>query len=780
MTGEYTHMAEYPYEGSRQNIIKWTDSCIAALAGLSIGIAVGLFIGNSVKDGIGAGVFLPGVSNRIIKDGDPTVSDIIMDTIKSENIREYLRDLSELPHLAGTDADFRQANELRDFWRQEGMDEVYVTPYDVLLSYPNVTDDDMMNRIELLNATGGIVYQSPLREAILHQSDNKSGVVPPFNAYSAPGDVTAGRLVYVNYGRLEDYRWLKNNTSVNVSGAIVIVRYQNVFRGDKVKLAAANGAVGVILYSDPAEVVPSGSSSKLYPDGWWLPPSGVQRGTVGRMSGDPLTPGYPATETAYRYSENSSEAQLPTIPVHPIGYGAAEVFLREMTGDEVPDHWKGGLNITYRLGGQLKTNGRKIRIFISTQSYMRRIYNVFGVIHGSVEPDRYVLMGNHRDAWVFGAIDPSSATAVMKEVSRVMGNLVKQGRWRPRRTIIFCSWDAEEYGVIGSYEWVEQYVKNLAARSVAYINIDMAVTGNLSFVPTGTPLIFTATYEATKKVANPDPDDLREGLRTVYDKWLRTYPSPGQSKPLFGMLGSTSDHAPFVQLVGVPCVMLSYVGNLTVYNLYPTYHSRYDTFRVIDDFIDKGFKTHRAVGQVAAEMTRNLADSLIVPFNVNDFSQQLQILVEVLDNEYGQFLRSHGVHFDWLQEAANNFSAEAVEFQTRVDSVDMNNPFSIRRINDQLMLLERAFIDPAGLPGRPQARHVLYSNLDVDTYQGTTFPGLMDTLLKLTSVPEQEAEELWEVVKHHFSVVIYTIQSAQSTLRDVTSFMPDSKESVVK
>ncbi|XP_069118842.1 N-acetylated-alpha-linked acidic dipeptidase 2-like [Argopecten irradians] len=775
MTTNYTTFDGDAPRNVRPGIIKWKDSCIAGLVGILIGLAVGLVIGQSGKQKTGDGVFLPGVSNKIIKDGDPAFSDTIINEIKSENIREYLRDLSELPHLAGTEADFSQAKQLHDFWKQEGLDEVYVTPYDVLLSYPKNTDDEMMNRIELINATGGVMYRSPLREAILDPRENKSGVVPPFNAYSAAGDLTAERLVYVNYGQREDYEWLRNNTSVKVSGAIVIVRYARVFRGNKVRLAAANGAVGVIIYSDPAEVLPDGN---LYPEGWSLPPSGVQSGTVGRMSGDPLTRGYPATETAYRYPENSSEADLPTIPVHSIGYGAAEVFLREMTGEEVPGHWRGGLNITYRIGGQFKTTGQKIRIFISTQNYMRRIHNVFGIIRGDIEPDRYVLMGNHRDAWVFGSIDPSSGTAVMKEVSRVMGNLVKQGRWRPRRTIIFCSWDAEEYGVLGSYEWVEQYVKNLAVRSVAYINLDMAMTGNFSFGPSGTPLMYHATYEATKKVINPNPETGDE-LRTVYDKWLRTYPRSDQSKPAFGVLGSSSDHAAFVQLVGIPCLMSFYVGkqSLTI-GSYPGYHSRYDTFRLVDEFFDIGFKTHRAVGQIISEMTRNLADSLIVPFNVNDLAEQLQLYVKNLDNKYGRFLRSHGVHFEWLEEAADNFTSEAVSFQAMVQNVDRNNPLAIRRINDQLMLLERAFIDPAGLPGRPHARHVLYGDIDVNSYKGTPFPGLVDTLLTLTSnrQPEEETEVLWEIVKQHFSVVVFSIQSAQSTLKEVTQFMLKSKK----
>ncbi|XP_021344602.1 N-acetylated-alpha-linked acidic dipeptidase 2-like [Mizuhopecten yessoensis] len=223
--------------------------------------------------------------------------------------------------------------------------------------------------------------------------------------------------------------------------------------------------------------------------------------------------------------------------------------------------------------------------------------------------------------------------------------------------------------------------------------------------------------------------------------------------------------------------MLAFTGD-SIPGANPLYHTRYDTFHILDEIIDRGFKTHRAVCQVTAEMARNLADSLTVPFNVSDLSEQLQMRVTILDMEYGQLLRTHGIHFEWLQEAAENFSSEVIKFQTRADNINMNDPFAIRRINDQLILLERAFIDPAGLPGRPLARHVLFSHLDVNSYVGTTFPGLVDSLLKLADASEDETKALWEVIKQHFSVLVFTIQSAQTTLREVTTFMPDFQETV--
>ncbi|OWF52174.1 putative N-acetylated-alpha-linked acidic dipeptidase [Mizuhopecten yessoensis] len=756
---------------------------ICGLVALVLGLVLGLLIGRfglcpdnepepaSQKNG----VFLPGVSKQIIQDGDPTISDLLINSISSENIRQYLQDLSELPHLAGTDADYHQAKELHDFWKQEGLDEVYITPYDVLLSYPNVTDDDMMNRIELINATGGVVYQSPLREAILHPSENKSGVVPPFNAYSPPGDILSERLFYVNYGRVEDYCGTDTNNSLNVTGSVVIARYGKIFRGDKVKIAAQHGAIGIIIFSDPADYTLDGDTSRVYPDDWWLPPTGAQRGTTYLRTGDPLTPGYPATDTAFRIQEDSPEAQLPTIPVHPIGYGIAQKILEQMSGDVVPEDWRGKLNLTYRYGGKLKETGWKIRMFISTQNAMRRTFNAFGILRGAIEPDRYVLMGNHRDAWVFGAIDPSSGTAVMKEVSRAMGNLVKQGKWRPRRTIIFCSWGAEEYGLVGSSEWIEQYVKNLAARSLAYVNVDIAVEGNYTVEIKATPLMYRSLYDATKKVKNPNQEDLAKGMPTVYDKWLSTSPTNGSSLPKIPFLGAGSDYARFVQSVGLPCADMSYTYDKKKYHLgsYPLYHSVYETFYAMDELIDRGFKHHETLGQIVSEICRNLADSLIIPFDVIDFAKQLEQLVRVLDKDYGKLLRDNGIRFEWLEQATQNFTAEANKFHDLVDKVNKNNPFAIRQINDQLIQLERAFIDPAGLPGRPLTRHILFAQSSVNTYAGSSFPGLVDALFEIENTPPADRDRRWNVVKQHFSVIVFTIGSAQSTLREVTKFMPD-------
>uniref|UniRef100_K1QFW2 Aminopeptidase NAALADL1 n=1 Tax=Magallana gigas TaxID=29159 RepID=K1QFW2_MAGGI len=706
---------------------------VAAIVGLVIGLLIGRFGIRSDNDDYR----ITGISETFVQDADPTISEEIMDNINSDNIRQYLRELTEYPHLAGTDADYKQAKDLQEFWRSVGLDETFITPYDVLLSYPETKDESKMNRIFVYDSAGQVRWKSALYEPILDPSENKSNVVPPFNAYSAPGDVNSTDLVYVNYGRVEDYRWLAQNTDINITGKIVLARYGKIFRGDKARQAEIRGAKGIILYSDPEEYADDSENTDVYPHDWFLPESGTQRGSIYLGIGDPLTPGYPATETAYRLNESDPNTMLPKIPCHPIGYGVAKTLMSYMSGDQVPASWRGGLNITYRYGGPLKQSGWKIRIRISTANTRRKTYNVFGVIRGSVEPDRYVLLGNHLDAWVFGAIDPSSGTAVMKEVSRVMGN---------------------------------QYVKNLGNRAVAYLNMDMAIEGNYTLRIRATPMMQSVVYDATKKVLNPDNTDTQ--FKTVYDKWLHAFPNSDKSQPRILGLGTGSDHAAFIQRAGLPSIDFLYTYNWDKYRIasYPLYHSKYETFKAVDEFMDRGFKCHRASGQVWAEVARNLADSLVIPFKIQDYANKLRDGVEELDRNLGSLMRRNGIQTDLLYEATDLFAAEVASFQKRVDTVDRKNPFAVRCINDQIMLMERAFIDPEGLPGRPLARHIVFAESSTDSYSSATFPGLVDGMFEIEGGTDEERR--WEIVKKHFSVVLHTIDSAISTLRDVSSFMP--------
>lgn len=709
------------------------------------------------------GVYLSGVSEYLVKDGDPKIAEELMKSISSENIRNYLKMLTEKPHLAGTEESHELARALKHHWESVGLDHVTLTPYYVMLSYPDKNDS---NFVELLDEKNKTQYRSPEKEKILTPEENKTGVIPPFNAYSAPGDIY-GDIVYVNYGRVEDYQFLQNNKSINVTGKIVFSRYGEIYRGDKVRLAEMWGAKGVILFSDPNDVT-DGDINQVYPKDWWLPPSGTERGTLFIGEGDPLTADYPSIETAYR--EWSSEYYIPKIPCHPIGYGIAKELMGNLGGEEVLEPWRGGMNVTYRFGDAFNKTGWKAHIKITTRNRNATIYNTIGVIRGSIEPDRYVLLGNHRDAWVFGAIDPSSGTAVMMEMSRVMGQLIKSGRWRPRRSIVFCSWGAEEYGIIGSTEWVEQYTKSLGARAVAYVNVDYAFDGNFSFYAEGTPLLYAPVIKATKLVRNPNDTEIAAGRKTVYDTWFGTFPAEKFSRPKISLPGSGSDYAPFRDKLGLPIIDMWYTYDPSLQVLsYPLYHSVYDTFYQVDQIADRGFKYHTAMGKIWSEVTRDLADSLLLPFNVSDYAAVLQDLGDTFISRFGKQMNDHGLKMSLLQNAIENFTTEAETFENRIKKANLNDPFVVRRINDQMMQLDRAFLDPAGLPGRKLKRHILFADSTIDNYSGSSFPGLSDALVEISL--GKDIEKQWAIVEKHFSVILFTIQSAAGTLKEVSDFM---------
>ena len=376
-----------------------------------------------------------------------------------------------------------------------------------------------------------------------------------------------------------DFQRLTNEYNISCKG--MIVKYVNIFRAGKVTFAAQFGCAGVIIYSDPADY--NKGPEAPFPESWWLPSTGVQRGAMFALNGDPVTPGYPSIESAYRWPLDKVDG-LPQIPVHPICYGDAQVILRNMVGPTAPQDWQGGLNITYKIGGAMRLQ-RQVHLKVTTSNQQANTSNVFGYIKGSIEPDRYVLMGNHRDAWEFGGIDPNSGTAVMMEVSRAFSVLLHKG-WHPRRTVIFCSLGSEEPGLIGSTEWVENYIKNLGSRAVIYINLDFAVTGNCTFVPSGVPLTYNALYEVAKEIASPNNPE-----QTMYDEWQQINANPIASQPLISDLGAGSDHAAFIYMAGVSSVSLSYSYDPKLgLSSSPCYHSAYETFYYFDNFIDKEYK----------------------------------------------------------------------------------------------------------------------------------------------------------------------------------------------
>lgn len=688
------------------------------------------------------------------------------DEMKAENIKQYLHNFSRVPHLAGTEENFLLAKQIQAQWKEYGLDKVELASYDILLSYPN---ESVPNYISIVDEHGMELFNTSLREPDPPGYENITNVVPPYNAYSAPG-TPEGELVYVNYGQVEDFHYLERVLNISIRGKIAIARYGKIFRGNKVKNAEDVGAIGIILYSDPADYCAPGVLP--YPDGWNLPGGGAQRGNVLNLNGagDPLTPGYPAKEYAYRSSVKDGVG-LPKIPVHPIGYSDAEMLLKNLGGTPAPNNiWKGGLNISYNIGpGYSGSHAKqKVRMRIQTYNEIRRVYNVIGTIKGAVEPDRYVILGGHRDSWVFGGIDPQSGAAVVNEIVRSAGKVKKTG-WRPRRTMIFASWDAEEFGLLGSTEWAEENVKILEKRAVAYINADSAVEGNYTLRVDCTPLLYQLVYGLTKEISSPDEG--YEG-KSLYESWhLKDNWTEYKDSPRINKLGSGNDFEVFFQRLGIASGRTRYTKNRKEgrYSGYPVYHSVYETAEIVDTFYDPFYKNHLAVAKVRGGLVYELADSVVLPFDVRDYADAIKRYADIIVNiakKNPLQIEAYNISFDPLFSAVDNFTRTATQFNERLKTLDVTNPIAVRSVNDQLMFLERAFIDPLGLPGRRFYRHVIFAPSSYNKYAGESFPGIYDALFDIASKEDQATA--WDEVKKQISVAAFTVQAAAQTLEEVS------------
>ncbi|XP_043435902.1 putative N-acetylated-alpha-linked acidic dipeptidase isoform X2 [Prionailurus bengalensis] len=689
--------------------------CVGALALAAGLLIVGFLFGWFIKSSSEPTKIVP----------QPNVKKAFLDELKAENIKRFLYNFTRMPHLAGTEQNFQLAKQIQSQWKEFGLDSVELAHYDVLLSYPNKTHP---NYISIIDEDGNEIFNTSLFEPPPPGYENVSDVVPPFNAFSPQG-MPEGDLVYVNYGRIEDFFKLERDMKINCSGKIVIARYGKIFRGNKVKNAQLAGAKGVILYSDPADYFAPGVKS--YPDGWNLPGGGVQRGNILNLNGagDPLTPGYPANEYAYRRGITEAVG-LPSIPVHPVGYYDAQKFLEKMGGSAPPDSsWKGSLQVPYNVGpgfiGNFST--QKVKMHIHSNNKVTRIYNVIGTLRGAVEPG-----------------------------------------WRPRRTILFASWDAEEFGLLGSTEWAEENSRLLQERGVAYINADSSIEGNYTLRVDCSPLMYSLVYSLTKELQSPD-----EGFegKSLYESWNEKSPSPEFSgMPRISKLGSGNDFEVFFQRLGIASGRARYTKNWATnkFRSYPLYHSVYETYELVEKFYDPTFKYHLTVAQVRGGMVFELADSTVLPFDCRDYATVLRKYADKIYNismKHPQEMKMYSVSFDSLFSAVKNFTEIASKFSERLQGLDKNNPILLRIMNDQLMFLERAFIDPLGLPDRPFYRHVIYAPSSHNKYAGESFPGIYDALFDIEN--KDDPSKAWGEVKRQIAIAAFTVRAAAGTLREV-------------
>ncbi|XP_066959456.1 putative N-acetylated-alpha-linked acidic dipeptidase isoform X1 [Macrobrachium rosenbergii] len=682
---------------------------------------------------------------------------VILQETSGDAILETLRYLTSEPHTAGTEADTRQAKWVAQVWTDQGLDTVNLIPYTVLLSYP---DREKNNTVKIIDDRGKVRWMSHCYQTPLGPGEDHPDVFQNFNAYSAPGEVVAD-IVYAYLGREEDYDYLQSQ-NVSVNGSIVLTRYGDIFRANQVLNAEVRGAAGVLLYSDPASVCPDGCTPNVtYPNTIYNPMEAVQLGTTYLNNGDPLTPFRPSIDSAFRIPEE--EAAIPKIPVQPISYTDAQQIFKYLGGERAPDEWQGGLDSEYRLGPGLRNPSWTTQLSVHTSSANASIFNVIGTITGVEEPDRYVILGNHRDAWIFGGVDPSSATAALLEVTRLFSQLVQRG-WRPRRTLIFCSWGAEEYGLVGSTEWTEQFSTHLQHRAVAYLNVDMVFEGTYSFKSMASPLLYGPIIRATQKVPNPDDDEVLSGRPYLFDTWLFKDRDPvHETRPKFFGLGSGSDFTTFQHVLGIPCSDMMYSAEPDTPSL-PLYHTLYETLHLAVDLYDPVIHFQTALTQAWALVALELAQEPVIPFTVDLYGEFVKEAFLSIKKEYGSVMSKEGIELDYFEKAVEEFFQATQNWTLEAEAIDPNNVLALRAFNDAQMLVDRSFIDPRGLPGRPEYNHVVTAPSSTNTYNADSFAGLQDLLHKIEDLPDEEREKRWRAVKEHLAVITHLTQAAANAL----------------
>ena len=633
----------------------------------------------------------------------------LLEIPRPEECRELLREITRTPHLAGTEGNKRVADLVAAEYLKAGL-EVERPTYDVLLSYPKTASLEIVGEPGLRLARPEESIDSDPDTAVAASS-------PPWCAYSPSADLEA-EVVYANHGSAEDYDRLAR-MGVSVAGRVVLARYFGGYRGGKSLEAEKRGVAAVLVYSDPID--DGWFQGPVYPDGPWGPSSHVQRGATVydfAIPGDPLTPGWASTAGARRIAESESTI-LPKVPMMPLSARDAAKILARLKGPAVPAGWQGvAIPQTYRIG----PGPVRLRVKIENTREVRTIENVIGVLRGSEEPEKKILLSNHHDAWVYGAVDPSSGTAAMIALARALGRLAREG-WRPRRTIVFGSWDAEEYTLTGSTEWGEEHEPDLSKNGVACINVDEATSGNELSV-SASPLLFALLRDAAADV--PDPG--RPG-KTLADGWretgnkvsARSYASGASEREALpiSVLGSGSDYTVFFNRLGLSSTDLVFDGP------YGVYHSVYDDFHWMETQGDPGFVYHAAMARYAGVLALRLANADLYPFGAAAYGREIaRYAAELAKSPAGTALASD---LERLGARALAWSREAEKTQAALAARLAAGSLTAReagRANDWLLSLERGLLDREGLPGRFWFRHLVYAPLP--SYLAETLPAIRE------------------------------------------------------
>jgi len=691
-----------------------------------------------------AQISIPGGYNEATGEEELKIEKTFDSLISRENIGLTIKELSSIPHNVGSQGSKITAEKIRQRFIDYGFD-TRMDVYQVLFPEP---------KTRILEMTSPKSYRALLKEPALKEdaTSGQKDQLPTFNAWSADGNIK-GELVYVNYGLIQDYEELAR-MGIDVKGKIVIVRYGQSWRGIKPKIAQEHGALGCIIYSDPKD--DGYYQGEVYPKGPYKNEYGVQRGSVMDMvvyPGDPLTPGIGATKDAKRYASHQEAPNLLKIPVLPISYHDALPLLENLSGPVAPENWRGALPITYHVGPGKST----VHLELLFDWKLVPCYDVIAKIRGSILPDEWVIRGNHHDAWVNGAQDPISGQAAMLEEAKAVGTLIRNG-WRPRRTLVYCAWDAEEPALVGSTEWVEDHADQLQKNTVVYINSDEYGRGFLE--AGGSHALEGLVDEVSKSVTDP-----QTGV-SVYERLkahqVVTAASPQKAKEIMSKstlslnaLGTGSDFSPFLQHLGIPSLNLGFSGE----DNSGDYHSIYDSYDNFSRFIDPGFYYGATLSKIAGHVSLRMLGADRLPFDyralykqIKIYTAELQLLLadlrettainnEIIQKKYfilasdsaKPFFPARSkqevpyINFSPLENAIANMGRSS-EHAFEVMKNKNLNAKQVDSLNRHLFHAEQELLLDQGLPLRPWYKHVLYAPGYYTGYSVKTLPGIRESI----------------------------------------------------
>ena len=647
----------------------------------------------------------------------------LKENIDSETFRSHLYAITSEPHHAGSEASRRVIEYLSEAMESAGLEVTHYN-YDVLLDEPGEV------KIQLISGSDKKLI--PNREYV-YEEDPWSAhpeLSHGWNAYSGSGDVSA-EFVYVNYGTKEDFEKL-DSMGMDLDGKIALARYGRNFRGYKARYAEEYGAIGLVIFTDATEG--RLDPSETFPHTGFLDHSAIQRGSLITLDyyGDPLTPHGPSLPMDHPDTPERldiEEVDLPGIPVAPIGSAAAAKILSAMQGEKAPDDWQGGFDLEYKIksGAEVKLN-----LIVDQPREIKRITNVIGKIEGSTYPDEWVILGCHHDAWTFGTADPNSGTAMLLTLADALGELMSEG-WRPERTMIFAHWDAEEYGLIGATEWVEQMLEELKAKAVAYFNADMTVTG-ARFGASATPSLHTGIVEASHFVNHPDTSI------SLFEYWTKDIET---GRPPIGRLGSGSDFAPFVLYATVPSAQIGLYGSV------PVYHSAFDNLYYYESFLDGEFKYGSALAAYYGVLTTRFANAEIIPYDFHRYAVKWILHLEELEKEFDDVNLSN-VNLMNLLALLENQTAFYNEMINDFSEHGIPLIESVEKLNKELIGWERNLFLEEGLPFNPWMQNIFISPDPFQGYAAWVLPAIRYVLLSEDEVVKGE----WaSIIEKHESAV---------------------------